>query len=304
MYSVTKRIDFCYGHRLLEYDGVCKHPHGHNAVAEIEVTNRAARQPQHGLRLQRHQADRQGLDRSRDRSQDDPAAGTIRSWRRSATLGEPMFLVDSNPTVEHIARIIFDYASSQQLPVVRVTVWETPTSFAEYRAADLTAACSISSSSISTGRWWTRARDLAQSANAVLAAVRVRAARRGSHRPDGRGRRRHARRACVRGLGMPAASGRAGADSCRLQRPPARERRARTTASRNCWQRSTAASRSPCSPTSRLRPTLEILDGLDLSRHFSRELIVGGDGPFPRKPDPSALRDLAQRVGTDRPAAR
>ena len=37
MYSVTKRIDFCYGHRLLDYDGVCKHLHGHNAVAEIEV---------------------------------------------------------------------------------------------------------------------------------------------------------------------------------------------------------------------------------------------------------------------------
>jgi len=37
MYSVTKRIDFCYGHRLLDYDGVCKHPHGHNATAEIEV---------------------------------------------------------------------------------------------------------------------------------------------------------------------------------------------------------------------------------------------------------------------------
>ena len=37
MYSVTKRIDFCYGHRLLEYDGVCKHPHGHNATVEIQV---------------------------------------------------------------------------------------------------------------------------------------------------------------------------------------------------------------------------------------------------------------------------
>ena len=37
MYSVTKRIDFCYGHRLLDYDGICKHPHGHNAVAEVEV---------------------------------------------------------------------------------------------------------------------------------------------------------------------------------------------------------------------------------------------------------------------------
>ena len=37
MYSVTKKIDFCYGHRLLDYDGICKHPHGHNAVAEIEI---------------------------------------------------------------------------------------------------------------------------------------------------------------------------------------------------------------------------------------------------------------------------
>ena len=37
MYLVTKRIDFCYGHRLLDYDGICKHPHGHNAVAEIDV---------------------------------------------------------------------------------------------------------------------------------------------------------------------------------------------------------------------------------------------------------------------------
>src|SRR4029079_161372 len=37
MYSVTKRIEFCYGHRLLDYEGICQHPHGHNAVAEIEV---------------------------------------------------------------------------------------------------------------------------------------------------------------------------------------------------------------------------------------------------------------------------
>ncbi len=34
---VTKRIEFCYGHRLLDYDGMCAHPHGHNAVAELEI---------------------------------------------------------------------------------------------------------------------------------------------------------------------------------------------------------------------------------------------------------------------------
>ena len=50
MYSVTKRLEFCYGHRLLDYDGICKHPHGHNAVAEIEV--RSGSQRALGLRRQ------------------------------------------------------------------------------------------------------------------------------------------------------------------------------------------------------------------------------------------------------------
>jgi 6-pyruvoyltetrahydropterin/6-carboxytetrahydropterin synthase len=47
-------------------------------------------------------------------------------------LGEPIFLVDSNPTVELIARTIYDQARSGGFNVVRVTVWETPTSFATY----------------------------------------------------------------------------------------------------------------------------------------------------------------------------
>jgi 6-pyruvoyltetrahydropterin/6-carboxytetrahydropterin synthase len=47
-----------------------------------------------------------------------------------------VFLVDSNPTVERIARLIFDYTSQQGFPVVAVRVWETPTSFADYRPSD------------------------------------------------------------------------------------------------------------------------------------------------------------------------
>ena len=50
-------------------------------------------------------------------------------------LGEPVYLLDSNPTVERIAKLVFDKAVEQGLPVVRVTVWETPTSFAEYRTS-------------------------------------------------------------------------------------------------------------------------------------------------------------------------
>ena len=41
-----------------------------------------------------------------------------------------------------------------------------------------------------------------------------------------------------------------------------------------------------------LRATRRILAGLDLARYFSDEDVVGGDGPFPRKPDPEGLRHL------------
>jgi phosphoglycolate phosphatase len=46
-----------------------------------------------------------------------------------------------------------------------------------------------------------------------------------------------------------------------------------------------------------LAATREILDGLDLARYFERESVIGGDGPFPRKPSPSGLQHLAAAAG-------
>jgi 6-pyruvoyltetrahydropterin/6-carboxytetrahydropterin synthase len=131
MYVVAKRIDFCYGHRLLDYDGVCRHLHGHNAVAEIEV--RAEQLDRRNMvcdfadikRIVKGWIDRE-LDHKMLLRHDDPLVQPLQA------LNEPVFLVDSNPTAERIARLIYDYASSQGLPVVRVKVWETPTSCAEY----------------------------------------------------------------------------------------------------------------------------------------------------------------------------
>ena len=37
MYRVTVEVDFSYGHRLLNYDGKCAHPHGHNARVEVDL---------------------------------------------------------------------------------------------------------------------------------------------------------------------------------------------------------------------------------------------------------------------------
>jgi 6-pyruvoyltetrahydropterin/6-carboxytetrahydropterin synthase len=131
MYLVTKRIEFCYGHRLLEYDGVCKHPHGHNAVAEIDV--RTDRLDARNMvadfsdikRLVKGWIDRE-LDHKMILRSDDPLVAPLKA------LGEPMYLLESNPTVERIARLIFEKTAELGFQVVTVRVWETPSSFAAY----------------------------------------------------------------------------------------------------------------------------------------------------------------------------
>jgi 6-pyruvoyltetrahydropterin/6-carboxytetrahydropterin synthase len=131
VYSVTKQIDFCYGHRLLGHDGNCGHPHGHNAVADIELQAPSLNASDMVCdfsdikRIMKVWIDRE-LDHKMILHCDDPLLAALRE------LGEPVFVVDKNPTAEHLARLIFEQAMSENLPVTRVTVWETPTSSASY----------------------------------------------------------------------------------------------------------------------------------------------------------------------------
>jgi 6-pyruvoyltetrahydropterin/6-carboxytetrahydropterin synthase len=134
MYAVTKRIEFCYGHRLLDYNGVCAHPHGHNAVVEIEVRSETL-DPRNMVvdfseirSVVKAWVDRE-LDHKMILRQDDPLVAALQ------TLGEPMYLVDSNPTAERLARLIFDISRQHGLDVSRVTLWETPSSWATYTGA-------------------------------------------------------------------------------------------------------------------------------------------------------------------------
>ena len=46
-----------------------------------------------------------------------------------------------------------------------------------------------------------------------------------------------------------------------------------------------------------LASTRRILDGLGLARYFPPDFVFGGDGPFPRKPDPAGLQLLCARAG-------
>jgi phosphoglycolate phosphatase len=46
-----------------------------------------------------------------------------------------------------------------------------------------------------------------------------------------------------------------------------------------------------------LAATRAILAGLGLAQYFDPDAVVGGDGPFARKPDPAGLQHLALRAG-------
>jgi len=131
MFRVAREIDFCYGHRLLDYEGKCRYLHGHNGRALITLTGEHL--DHRGMLLdfgdiknvvQRWIDD--NLDHRMLLRRDDPAVEPL------TALGEPLVLLDENPTAENIARMIFNQAVAQGLPVVEVRLWETPKCFASY----------------------------------------------------------------------------------------------------------------------------------------------------------------------------
>jgi 6-pyruvoyltetrahydropterin/6-carboxytetrahydropterin synthase len=132
MFRVTKEIHFCYGHRLLNYAGKCRHLHGHNGKAVITLET-AALDPL-GMVVDFSEIKRvlgKWIDDSLDHRmllhRDDPIIPELRRH------GELFVELDVNPTAENIAKMIFDYAVNHGLPVIEVTLWETENSFATYR---------------------------------------------------------------------------------------------------------------------------------------------------------------------------
>ncbi|MBX9580424.1 MAG: 6-carboxytetrahydropterin synthase [Gemmataceae bacterium] len=132
MFRVTKEIHFCYGHRLLDYAGKCRHLHGHNGKAVIAVEAPAL--DRLGMVVDFGEVKRlvgrwidDTLDHTMLLHRDDPIIPELRK------AGERYIELDVNPTAENIARLIFDHAAGAGLPVVEVTLWETENSFATYR---------------------------------------------------------------------------------------------------------------------------------------------------------------------------
>lgn len=131
MFYITREIDFCYGHRLLNYEGKCRHLHGHNGRAVIKIASEEL--DQRGMVVDFSDVKKvvagwidDNLDHRMLLRRDDPVVPILEE------MNEPMFLLDENPTAENIARLIFEFTRDHGFPIVEAHLWETPHCYATY----------------------------------------------------------------------------------------------------------------------------------------------------------------------------
>ena len=131
-YQVTKTIEFSYGHRLLNHNGKCRYLHGHNGMLEIDVD--AERLDEMGMVIDFTRINEvvktwvdDNLDHRMLLCREDPAVALLKD------AGEPVYVMDENPTAENIAALVWRSARKAGLNVSEVRLWETSTSRASYR---------------------------------------------------------------------------------------------------------------------------------------------------------------------------
>jgi 6-pyruvoyltetrahydropterin/6-carboxytetrahydropterin synthase len=131
-YLVTKTIEFSYGHRLLEHNGKCRYLHGHNGMLEVDIDAEELDSMGMVIDFSRVSEVVKGwvdtnLDHRMLLCRKDPLVDAL------TRAGEPLYLMDENPTAENIAKLIWQSARSSGLRVSEVRLWETSTSRATYR---------------------------------------------------------------------------------------------------------------------------------------------------------------------------
>jgi 6-pyruvoyltetrahydropterin/6-carboxytetrahydropterin synthase len=132
MYSITKEVHFCYGHRLLNHQGKCRHLHGHNATAIIRLESEDLNE----LGMVCDFKDigdfvKQWIEQTLDHNMLLHEADPVLPGLQAA--GERVYVMQGNPTAENIAKLIFDQVTAGGFPVVEVSIYETDSALASYR---------------------------------------------------------------------------------------------------------------------------------------------------------------------------
>lgn len=132
MYTITKEVYFCYGHRLMHHAGKCRHLHGHSVKAAISIA-------QNQLNGQGMVCDfseikhcvesyvNEHLDHNFLIHKDDPIRPVL------VENNERFLALDEHPTAEVISKMLFQHIKAAGFNVVQVVLWETASAYASYQ---------------------------------------------------------------------------------------------------------------------------------------------------------------------------
>ncbi len=132
MYTITKEVFFCYGHRLMNHPGKCRNLHGHSVKASITI--KADQLNDQGMVCDfadiKECAEKfidQQLDHNFLLHKDDAIIPLLEQQN------ERFLALDEHPTAEVLAKMIFQHLKSADFQVDQVALWETASASACYR---------------------------------------------------------------------------------------------------------------------------------------------------------------------------
>ncbi len=132
MYTITKEVYFCYGHRLMNHPGKCRNLHGHSVKASITI--KAEQLNEQGMVCDfaeiKNSAEKfinQQLDHNFLLHKDDAIIPLLEQQK------ERFLAVDEHPPAEVLAKIIYQHLTNTGFQVDKVTLWETASANACYR---------------------------------------------------------------------------------------------------------------------------------------------------------------------------
>ena len=132
MFIITKEVYFCYGHRLMNHSGKCRHLHGHSVKASISIKEQQLNEQSmvcdfSDVRDCVESYINKILDHNFLLHKDDPIIPLLESQN------ERFMAIEEHPTAEVLSKMIFQYVKQQGFNVDQVVLWETASANACYR---------------------------------------------------------------------------------------------------------------------------------------------------------------------------
>jgi 6-pyruvoyltetrahydropterin/6-carboxytetrahydropterin synthase len=132
MFIITKEVYFCYGHRLMNHPGKCRHLHGHSVKAAISIQQSVLNDD--GMVCDFAQISDYAetylgevLDHNFLLHRDDPLIPLL------IQQNERFLALDEHPTAEVLCKMIYQSLKQQGMNVAQVVLWETASANACYR---------------------------------------------------------------------------------------------------------------------------------------------------------------------------